>query len=348
MRLRYRLASALLAFGVLWILSGLFVGRAAVQEAAPGFKGLSSVVKVTELRAEDREVVLKFAAEVHASKSMDILAEVSGKVESVAIEGGGMAQQGEIILKIEERGRVEMLNQAKALYKQRQLERGASQSLSSTGYRSEAQDNAALVALMAAAANLKNAQIELGNTEIRAPFSGIVDNVMPQVGSFVRDGQVVARIVNFDQLKVVFHVSEKVVSRLTPSGVVEVVLGAGEVLRGNITLVSRIAAQGTKTYTVEALVDNRKGVFVTEGMASLVRVPVGTLKAHKIPSSALSLDDTGAIGVKVLDAQSVVQFFEVEIIDELDGQLWVSGAPDDVSLVELGHEYVTVGMQVNV
>ncbi|ACZ49151.1 putative membrane-fusion protein [Anaplasma centrale str. Israel] len=346
LKLRYKLSGCLLVVCALWLLSGLVIPSAAEHDIISGFQKLPAIIRVEKLRAEDREFVMHLTGEVHASEFMDIMSEVSGKVERVIARSGSKVESGQVILEIEECGRVERLRQAEALLKQRQLERDASESLSSTGYRSEAQDNAALVALMAAAADLKHAQIELRNTRIRAPFSGIIGKIVPQAGSFVNSGQTIAQIASFDRLRVVSHVSEKSISKLKLHGPADVVLGSGEVLRGSIAFVGRIASPGTKTYMIEVLADNKSGVFVTEGMAASVRVPIGKFKTHKISSSSLSLDDTGAVGVKAL-VDNTVQFFEVEIVDDLGGQLWVSGVPDDVSLIARGHEYVTVGTEVN-
>lgn len=346
LRLRYKLAACLLMMCGLWLMSGLVAPGTTGRDVISGSKKLPAIIRVEKLRAEDRELVIHLTGEVHASKFMNILSEVSGKVERVVARSGSKVESGQVILEIEECGRVERLKQAEALLKQRQLERDASESLSSTGYRSEAQDNAALVALMAAAADLKRAQIELRNTRIKAPFSGIVGKIVPQEGSFISGGQTIAQIASFDRLRVVSHVSEKSISKLKLHGPADVVLGSGEVLRGDIAFIGRIASPDTKTYMVEVLADNKSGVFVTEGMAALVRVPIGKFKTHKISSSSLSLDDTGAVGVKVLD-NNTVRFFEVEIVDDLGGRLWVSGVPDDVNLIARGHEYVTVGTEVN-
>ena len=346
LRLRYKLAACLLTVCTLWLLSGLIAPGTAERDVISGLQKLPAIIRVEKLHAEDRELVIHLTGEVHASKFMDILSEVSGKVERVVAKSGSRVESGQVILEIEECGRVERLKQSEALLKQRQLERDASESLSSTGYRSEAQDNAALVALMAAAADLKRAQIELRNTRVRAPFSGILGKIVPQAGSFINGGQTIAQIASFDHLRVVSHVSEKSISKLRLHNPADIVLGSGEVLRGDIAFIGRIASPGTKTYMIEVLADNKSGVFVTEGMAASVRVPIGKFKTHKISSSSLSLDDTGAVGVKVLD-NNTVRFFEVEIVDDLGGQLWVSGVPDDVDLIARGHEYVAVGTEVN-
>ncbi|MDD9363050.1 MAG: HlyD family efflux transporter periplasmic adaptor subunit, partial [Anaplasma sp.] len=99
--------------------------------------------------------------------------------------------------------------QARVLLEQRRLERGVSESLGAEGYRSQVHDHAALVALKEAEVNYKNAKLAFDSATVKAPFTGVVDEILPQVGSIVGVGQTVARVLNFDNLKVVTYVPER-------------------------------------------------------------------------------------------------------------------------------------------
>ena len=74
--------------------------------------------------------------------------------------------------------------------------------------------------------------------------------------------------------------------------------------------------------------------------------------AYRIPSSALTLDDTGAIGIKILDRNNTVQFYNVQIVgdetNQLDPGIWVTGMQGDITLVTLGQEIVFPGQIVEV
>jgi multidrug efflux system membrane fusion protein len=75
------------------------------------------------------------------------------------------------------------------------------------------------------------------------------------------------------------------------------------------------------------------------------------LRAHQIPSSALTLDDTGEIGVKILDRNNVVQFQRVNIIGDssnrLNSGVWVTGLSGSTTLVTIGQEIVFPGQRVD-
>ena len=69
--------------------------------------------------------------------------------------------------------------------------------------------------------------------------------------------------------------------------------------------------------------------------------------AHFIPSSVLSLNDQGIIGVKYVTDEGIVVFSEIVIIQsEADG-IWVGGLPDEITLITVGQEFVQDGQLVN-
>ena len=71
------------------------------------------------------------------------------------------------------------------------------------------------------------------------------------------------------------------------------------------------------------------------------------VKAHLIPSYLLSLNDEGELGIKIVE-NGTVKFLLIQIIEDgLDG-LWVSGLPDEVTIITVGQEYVINGQNVNV
>jgi len=62
--------------------------------------------------------------------------------------------------------------------------------------------------------------------------------------------------------------------------------------------------------------------------------------------AALTLDDTGVIGVKTVDAQNIVRFHPVQLVsDGLDG-IWVAGLPREATIITVGQEFVLPGHEV--
>ncbi|MBL4870056.1 MAG: hypothetical protein JKX72_03780 [Robiginitomaculum sp.] len=82
------------------------------------------------------------------------------------------------------------------------------------------------------------------------------------------------------------------------------------------------------------------------GVTASLEISAGRVKAHLIPASVLTLDDSGRIGVRHLDIDNRVRFSVVNTIDEQDVGIWVTGLPDQTDLIIRGQDFVSEGIIV--
>ncbi len=85
-----------------------------------------------------------------------------------------------------------------------------------------------------------------------------------------------------------------------------------------------------------------------QGLTANVRLPSGERFAYKIPSSALSLSDEGALGIKIVDDNNYVVFAPIEIVDHESDGVWIVANNEDkpIKLIVLGHLFVKPGDKV--
>ena len=57
----------------------------------------------------------------------------------------------------------------------------------------------------------------------------------------------------------------------------------------------------------------------------------------------MDLDNDGNIGIKAIDDTGLVSFYKVDVIDEEGGNIWVTGCPDKIKIISLGHSYIKIG-----
>ena len=120
---------------------------------------------------------------------------------------------------------------------------------------------------------------------------------------------------------------------------------AGQQIEGAISYVSPEADSETRTFRVEIEVDNPSGLL-PDGVSAEVQLPLQQVVAHQISPAILTLSDTGAIGVKTVNALDEIVFMPVRIVDEEKSGVWVTGLPERVVLVTVGQEFVTDGQKV--
>ena len=111
---------------------------------------------------------------------------------------------------------------------------------------------------------------------------------------------------------------------------------------GNLTFVSKSASPKTKTFKIESEIVNSTG-SIKDGVTATMTIRTDPVLAHRISPSILVLDDLGRIGVKVVNSNNVVEFSEVQIIEDLEEGLWISGLPDSVEIIVQGQGFVEDG-----
>lgn len=198
----------------------------------------------------------------------------------------------------------------------------------------------------AATAGVARAEKEIAQLTISAPFSGLLESDTAELGSLLQPGALCATIIQLNPIKLVGYVPETEVNRVTLGASAGARLAAGgrEVL-GNVTFLSRSSDPETRTFRVEIDVDN-SDLSIRDGQTTEIAIASAGVKAHLIPQSALTLNDEGTLGVRLVDADAVVSFAPIAIMRDTSNGVWVTGLPAVADVIVVGQEYVTAGVTV--
>jgi len=350
MRRSFIIAVGLALLAAAWIASGELRGIKAENVALKPAADLSAgdslpQVRVRHQSAEPHRTAVVLRGRTEALRKIEARAETHGRVVELAIERGMAVAEGDPLVRLAPEDRPARLVQAKALLEQRRIEHEAAKKLSAKGFRADTQLAASLAELESAEAAVERAQVELDNTVIRAPFAGFIEDREADLGDFLEMGDPVASLVDLDPILVIGHVSERDIGRLElgASGVAR--LMTGERVEGRIRHVARVADPVTRTFRVELEVANPDGAL-RDGLTAEVVLPGPSVMAHRVSPAILSLDTSGAIGVKIVDADETVRFVAVQILEQGENGLWLLGLPEAVTLITVGQDFVRDGQQV--
>jgi membrane fusion protein, multidrug efflux system len=123
-------------------------------------------------------------------------------------------------------------------------------------------------------------------------------------------------------------------------------LVSGQDLVGTVTFVARSADPATRTFRVEAQAPN-PGAAIRDGISAEILVGLPGVEAHLVPLSALTLDDSGRLGVQsVQDGRAA--FMPVGVLRDDRRGAWVSGLPPELDIIVVGQDFVTDGRPVRV
>ena len=188
--------------------------------------------------------------------------------------------------------------------------------------------------------------VELNRTEVKAPFRGYVEKIV-KPGNLLNRGQICAVIIELDPLTFVAEVPEAEIKSIVKGQKVLIELVTGETITSKLSFVSKSATPATRSFRVEAEVENSKGV-IRDGITGTMKIYTNKILAHRISPSILLLSDNGTIGVKSVNDNNIVEFLPIKIIEDTNDGIWVTGIPNLSNLIVVGQGYVENGQEVAV
>lgn len=303
-------------------------------------------VRVTHSEARPMIDRLLVQGQTQAERKVTVRAETDGMVNEVLVEKGAHVAEGELLVQLDMDERQARLQEARAELSRRRLEFQAAERLEQQELQSEAAVAEARAALESALAETAMAALEVERVAITAPIEGTLDSRTVEVGDFVTRGQAVGTIVDLDPIRVVGQVSERYLGQMAEGQPGEARLFGGAAIQGTISYVGAVASEQTHTFPVELQIPNPDGLII-EGITAALSLPVAQSFAHRLPQSALSLNDAGALGVKAVDADNRVVFYEVQILGDSEEGMWLGGLPPELTVITIGGEFVKPGQHVH-
>jgi len=338
-----------LALG-LWMASGLFASKGDENEQSEDASKQEQDVNTVKveyidvtLSPKSRDIILQ--GQLEPRRHLQLRAETGSTVETIEVSKGSKVNEGDVIVSLSLDGRDADLREAQALLQTARSQQKAAASLQQKGLQSQVQLEQALAQLASARAQLARIQRDIDNTKIVAPFNGVVNALPLEVGTMVNNGDMVAELVDNNGFTVSAQVAQQVLSQLKLGKQINVKLITGEVLPGELSFISSVADSASRSFTVEAEVDNVGGNIAAGVSASMV-IPVEQVEAVFLSPSALSLGDDGELGVKLIDNNNEVVFNPIQLVSSTLEGAWVTGIPDNSRVITLGQGFVKQGQVV--
>lgn len=304
-------AGAALAILLVLLFRGDEGGRAAGPPPAPP----AVSVPVTPVVQETVPVYLDYVGTTDAIRTVALQAQVTGYLMKRLVPDGSDVRAGQLLYEIDPRSYQAALDQAKA---QSQKDEAALEYAKASHHRNavmsktgdvsidtlqqsasaELQENAALASDRAA---IETAQLNLGYTEIRAPFSGRLSLSLVNEGALITvAGTQLNTLVELDPIYATFNPPDTDLSQIQKYQAkgpipVNVIVGPGEAAQyhGKLTFLDNSVGRNTGTITARATIDN-PGRTLLPGQFIRVRLHVTDQPdALLVPQAAVSSSQLG-------------------------------------------------------
>lgn len=200
--------------------------------------------------------------------------------------------------------------------------------------------------IQSAAAAVAAAENELEKLEMRAPFAGLLESDTAELGSLLQPGSLCGTVIQLDTIKLVGFVPESSVERVLLGAPAGARLASGREVIGEVSFISRSADPNTRTFRVDVDVPN-PDLSLRDGQTVEIAIQAEGELAHLLPQSALTLDDAGHLGVRLVK-DGLAEFAAVSVLRDTQEGIWITGLESEVDVIVVGQEFVTTGVPVDV
>jgi RND family efflux transporter MFP subunit len=232
---------------------------------------------------------------VSTKQNLVIYPEFSGVLHRVFVKEGEKVSKGQLLGKIDDGGLSQQLSQLKIQTELAKTTFERQDRLWKQKIGSEIQYLQAKAAYEAQLQATNQLEQQIGKTEVRAPFSGTIDDVITDQGSVVAPGQSqLMRIVNLDNMYIETDVPESYVSDITKGKKVTVYFPVlGKEIDTEVRQAGNFINPANRTFKIEVAIPNTDKSIKPNLTAKLKINDYSNDKAILIPQSIISENAQG-------------------------------------------------------
>ena len=294
-------------------------------------------IVVSSPRPQDVVLTQEYVCQIHSQRHINVCALDGGYLEEIAVKEGQTVKKGDLLFRIKPVLYKAKLDAELAEAKLAQLEYNYSKKLAEGDLPAISKNEVFLLEakLLRAKAKAELAAAEMNFTRVEAPFDGIIDRLHEQLGSLIKEGDVLTTLSDNSTMWVYFNVPEKRyleymadLDEHKADQQIELVLADGQKFpfSGKIGAIEAKFNNVTGNIPFRADFKNPKRLL-RHGQTGTVRLRRVAKDAIVIPQRA-TFDILDKRYVYVVDKDDVVHQREITVAD--------GGELDDIYIIEKG------------
>ena len=235
---------------------------------------------------------------VDTKQNLIIYPEFSGVLSQVYVKSGQNVNKGQILARIDDGGLSNQLAQmeTQATLAKTTFER--QKNLWDKKIGSEIQYLQAKTNYEAQMKAVAQMRAQLGKTIVKAPFSGVIDEVITEKGQVVGPGQQLMRIVNLSDMYVSANVPESFIGKIKNGAIVDVeVKSTGKTYKGKVRQIGNYINPNNRNFSIEVAVPNSDNLLRPNQVAVLKIEDYKKANAILVPESIVT---ENAVGEKII------------------------------------------------
>jgi multidrug efflux system membrane fusion protein len=300
-----------------------------------------SIVPIAvQLSATQYNPILKLSGYTKPMNHGVLKANFKAVVGKVLVQKGRVVRKGDVILVLSSPEIEKRFIEAKARHRQKLAEYEAAKKLAKKALTAENTYLATEADYELAVANLYKAETDAHELKVTAPEDGYLEECYVHVGDTVLAPDKLVQIVYQHAEQVRLYVSEDNIGLLKLGMKASVNIANHEYL-GEISGISKMADADTRNFYVDLTIKTNADSF-SYGATAEANIALPTRKGFWINASALTLNDDGVLGVKIIENDKVA-FVAVKLSSLTEEGAYVEHDAPSLGLISYGGEFLLPG-----
>jgi membrane fusion protein (multidrug efflux system) len=189
-----------------------------------------------------------------ANEEVELRSETSGKITKILFKEGSLVSKGDLLIKINDADLQAQLRRAESKVKLSEEKESRQRQLRDGNLISQEEYDNTRGELNVNQADYDLIKALIDKTEIRAPFSGVVGLRSVSEGSYVTTSTVMARLQNFNSIKVDFSIPERYSASVKTGDDLEFkISGSSNLFKAKVYAIEPKIDPGTRTLRIRAI-----------------------------------------------------------------------------------------------
>ncbi len=308
-------------------------------------------VSVITIRPDTFNHYITVTGEVEAEQSAYISPEMNGQIEAIHVEEGTRVKKGQLLVSLNTKVIQNNIEEVKTnlalaqkLYK-KQAELWDQEIGSEINYLEAKNRKASLEN------RLETLKSQLALALIKAPFSGIVDEIYKNEGEMAMPGMQLINLVNLSQMNIKASVSETYLSRIHQGEKIQARFPAVPKINLElpITRIGNVIDKDSRTFIIEAKFSNTRNLIKPNLIAEIMINDLSKTDAIVIPSVIIKQDMQGEYVFCIKDANNKATACKTYITPGMsynNETMVIDGLKPGTKVITDGYNLVSDGLEV--
>ena len=271
-----------------------------------------------------------------ANEEVELRSETSGKITKILFKEGSFVSKGNLLIKINDADLQAQLRRAESKVKLSKEKEARQKQLRDGNLISQEEYDNTVGELNVNQADYDLIKAQIDKTEIRAPFSGVVGLRSVSEGSYVTTSTVIARLQNFNNLKVDFSIPEMYSASVKAGDDLEFkISGSTQLFKAKVYAIEPKIDPGTRTLQIRAICSSSYKELIPGAFANVELNLKQTSNAILIPTVSIVPELKGQIVYLYKSGVVVPQPVETGVREETQVQI-VKGLSEGDTVITSG------------